>query len=321
MKKFLAFVSILTISVGSVFAQTKIEKETLVYSTKDDQELYLDKYVDNMADFQGKRPVMIYIHGGGFSMGSRTNALQIKYDKHFAKQGFVSISIDYRLGIKPGVQADQTTVLHAISIAMEDLFDATAFIINKEKDWNIDVNKIMISGGSAGAITCLNAEYELCTGGPLTKKLPEGFRYAGVISQAGCVVVHEDTLNWKTSPCPILLMHGSKDQAVPFDSYSLEGNIYAGSNYIHKQLVKLNSPHWLYEETGADHIMALKPLQYNFGEIDSFIDKFVIKGQHAIVNTVWTDNKPDSMADMQKIVPLYIIGWDKTDEEVEAGKK
>jgi hypothetical protein len=67
---------------------------------------------------------------------------------------------------------------------------------------------------------------------------------------------------------------------------------------------------------GADHIVALKPLQYNFGETDTFIDKFVMKGLQAIVHTIWADSKPDTMGDMFKVVPLYMTGWDKTDEEV-----
>lgn len=316
--KRLLFVIAVTLMITTVAAaQGKLEKETIVYSVKDGQELHLDKYVDNSVAYAGKRPVMIYVHGGGFSMGSRINALQIRYCKHFVAQGFVSFCIDYRLGVKNGTQPNQETIMNAVKIACEDLVDATAFVLSRAEEWNIDPAKIIISGGSAGAITCLTAEYDLCSGGILANCLPEGFNFAGIVSHAGCVVVHQDSLFWKKTPCPVLFMHGSKDQAVTFNSMSLEGNIYAGSNYIHKQFVELNYPHWLYEEEGADHIMALKPLQYNFGETDTFIEKFVMKGQHAVVHTIWADEKPDSMADMQKVVPLYIIGWDKTDEQVD----
>lgn len=320
MKKIIFALAVLLTGFSAGFAQSKIERETLVYSTREGQELHLDKYVDNSVPYPGKRPVMIYVHGGGFSMGSRVNALQIMYCKHFAEQGFIAFSIDYRLGIKSDVQASQETVMNAVKIACEDLNEATAFIISRADLWNIDTGKIIISGGSAGAITCLTAGYDMCSERKFTGRLPENFKYAGIISHAGSVIFHHDTLIWKTSPCPMLLMHGSKDQAVPFESYSLEGNLYAGSNYIHKQFVKINHPHWLYEETGADHIVALKPLQYNFAETDAFIDKFVMKGLKSIVHTVWADEKPDSMADMQKVVPLYIIGWDKTDEEVNLNK-
>lgn len=299
-----------------IFAQSRIERETLVYSVKEGQELRMEKFVDNSIKYNGKRPVMIYVHGGGYSMGSRINALQFTYCKHFAARGFVAFSIDYRLGVKEGVQASQEVIMNAVKISCEDLFDATAFILNKADEWNIDKNKIIISGGSAGAITCLTAEYDLCSEGKYAGRVPEGFNFAGVISHAGCIVVHQDTLKWKKTPCPILLFHGNKDAQVPFESMSIQGNLYAGSNYIHKQFQALNFSHWLYEEAGADHIVALKPLQYNFGEIEIFIEKFIMKGQHAIVHTTWKDKKPDSMADMQKVVPLYIHGWEKSDDEV-----
>lgn len=321
MKRIFIAMTVCVFLIVNVKAQSKIERETFTYSKKDGHELLLDKYVDYSIPYEGKRPVMIYVHGGGFSVGSRINALQIKYCKHFAAQGFVAFSIDYRLGVKPDVQADQPTILNAVSIANEDLIDATAFILSKAVEWNIDKNKIIISGGSAGAITCLQAEYEICSEGKFASRLPEGFNYAGVISQAGCVIVPQDTLVWKKKPCPILLMHGSKDQLVPFESYSISGNLYAGSNYIHKQFTEQKFSHWLYEEVGADHIVALKPLQYNFAEIDAFIAKMVMKGQHSIVHTIWADEIPDSMKDMFKVVPLYMTGWDKTDDEVNMNSK
>jgi pimeloyl-ACP methyl ester carboxylesterase len=302
------------LSVSAVLAQSRVEKKSVVYAVKDGVELQLDKYIDNSVAYTGKRPVLVYVHGGGFSTGSSVNALQIQYGKHFVAQGFVAILINYRLGLQGKDKPDQEATLRAVSMASSDLIDATAFVLSKADEWNIDPKKIIISGGSAGAIACLNAEYAICSGEQSASRLPNGFNYAGVVSQAGLVLVHQDTLTWKKAPCPMLLMHGNKDQQVVFDAASISGNLYAGSNYIHKQLVTLNAPHWLYEEVGADHIVALKPLQYNFGEIDTFIDRFVMKGQYAIVHTLWADTKPDSMQDMMKVVPLYINGWGKTDE-------
>lgn len=316
MQRFLFVLIACIIAAATVSAQSTVKRETMVYSTKDTIQLHLDKYVDNSVSYKGKRPVFIYVHGGGFATGSRINALQIQYCKHFVAEGFVAIAIDNRLGLANKNQPDEATVMNAVSIGYEDLIDATAFIISKANEWNIDTSKIIISGGSAGAIACLTAEYDICSSGPFSSRLPKGFNYAGVISHAGCVIVHQDTLTWKKAPCPMLLMHGNKDQLVPFDSKSVSGDIYAGSNYIHNQFVKLNYAHWFYEEAGADHIVALKPLQYNFGETDAFIEKFVMKKQQAIVHTIWADNKPDSMDDMMKVVPLYITGWDKTDDEV-----
>jgi hypothetical protein len=68
-------------------------------------------------------------------------------------------------------------------------------------------------------------------------------------------------------------------------------------------------------------MVALYPFQNNFGEIDHFIDKLVMRGDHAIVQTLWADDQPDSLGKMSEVVPLYINGWDKTDEEVEMDDK
>ena len=321
MKKLTLILISFVIISATLSAQNTIQKEILVYATKDGQKLFLDKYVDSRTQFTGKRPVMIYVHGGGFSTGSSKNALQIKYNKHFAAQGFVSISINYRLSIKADTPFDRGKLSQAAALATEDLIDATAFVISKAKEWNTDTEKIIISGGSAGAITCLNAEYAIISKGKFAEKLPEDFNYAGVISHAGNVIVQQDTLDWKKIPCPMLLMHGSADQLVTFNSSKIGNTLFAGSNYLHKQFEKMNAPHWLYEEVGADHIVALKPLQYNFWEIDSFIQRFVLNKSNAIIHTQWKDKKPDSMTEMAAVVPLYMSGWEKTDEEVEQAQK
>ena len=167
----------------------------------------------------------------------------------------------------------------------------------------------------------MTLEYDICVGEEYTQKLPQGFNFAGIVSHAGSVVIPDDKISWGKKPCPLLLMHGTKDQAVSFELARLPGAVLAGSKHIHEQLVEMKASHWLYEETGADHIVALKPLQHNFGEIDTFLEKFVINPRQAIVRTVWSDEDPDSMGKMGKVVPLYIAGWGKTDEEVPSDQK
>ena len=68
---------------------------------------------------------------------------------------------------------------------VEDLYDATAWIVGHADMLNIDTTKIVISGGSAGATNSVMAEYYLCNGDELAQRLPKGFRYAGVIPFAG----------------------------------------------------------------------------------------------------------------------------------------
>lgn len=84
----------------------------------------------------------------------------------------------------------------------------------------------------------LAAEYDIFSGGRFSRTLPPDFNYAGIISHAGAVIAKEDSLNWRKSPCPMLLIHGSKDQAVSFYSSKIEGNLYTGLNYLHASYPK-----------------------------------------------------------------------------------
>jgi acetyl esterase/lipase len=50
-------------------------------------------------DTNTNRPVIIFAFGGGFVNGSRTENSMVKLCQAFAKRGFVTASIDYRLGM------------------------------------------------------------------------------------------------------------------------------------------------------------------------------------------------------------------------------
>lgn len=279
-----------------------VQKETFLYSVKDGEELYMDKYVDPTVPYDGKRPVLIYAFGGGFAMGSRSSAFQLPYYGHFTSRGFVVLAIDYRLGVKPpkdGKVEDlpvpegfETRFDYAVRIACEDMIDATAFALEHADEWGIDAGKIILSGSSAGAMTSLNAAYEVAGEREFSSRLPEEFNYGGVISLAGCIYVPETAPVWKRTPCPILFFHGSDDPTVPFNTRPQGGCWCYGSNYLHEQFVKLGYSHWLYEETGSDHIIAMTPLARNYNEIDTFIDKFVMKGMKLTVHTVFTAEPP-----------------------------
>lgn len=318
--KFTLVLTLCMMAMNQLFAQNRFEKETLVYSTKDGNELLMDKYIDTSVPATGKRPVLMYIHGGGFATGSCINALQIKYCKHFASKGFVAIAINYRLGLKDVKTPTQELVMNAVNVACEDLFDATAFILKNAGKWNVDTARVLTSGGSAGAITALTAEYMLCNGNKLAERLPKDFNYGGIISHAGAVMTMEKSVVWNKKPYPMMLMHGDHDTAVAFDYADMLGIGVYGSHYLSEQFREMNTPYWLYNEVGADHIIAIKPLQYNFAEIDSFVDNFVMGGKQGHVYTEWQNEEPDNMSSVEnmiKVVPLYILGFDKTDDELE----
>jgi acetyl esterase/lipase len=67
--------------------------------------LKLDLYQPT-GDAQRQRPALIWVHGGGFTSGSKTSGAGKATT--FAKLGYVSVSIDYRLLAPPGCAGDPT---------------------------------------------------------------------------------------------------------------------------------------------------------------------------------------------------------------------
>ena len=159
-------------------ANVEVQKENFVFSIKGTDTLSLDKYELTSMSPASKKPVMIFAFGGGFKGGDKADKGYIPYFEFLARNGFVVVSTDYRTTLKnldPSKVSSPMDFIaalqHAIDTAVEDFYDATGFVINQSSDWNIDVEQIVASGSSAGAITVLQAEYDLCNGHPkyLTK--------------------------------------------------------------------------------------------------------------------------------------------------------
>jgi poly(3-hydroxybutyrate) depolymerase len=317
----LVFVFFLTAACIAVAAQQHdIKRSTYIYSVKGSDTLLLDVYIDEAAAVSGRRPVMLHVHGGGFSAGSRKNVAQEMFNRHFAEMGFVSVSIDYRLALAPDNKYNVKGIDEAVRIATEDLVDATAFILAKSDVLMADTFNIMISGGSAGAITCLALEYDLCNRADYTKKLPHNFNFSGIISHAGAIPSKPDALVWAEKPCPMLLFFGDKDMLVPFDKGEVGGLNWMGSKYLHRQFEEMQVPHWVFEAKGADHVMAMKPLTDNNEETDKFYRSFIVGKCNSTVYTEWSDAVPPDMTSVEqmlKYVPLYILGFGKYLEEME----
>jgi acetyl esterase/lipase len=115
--------------------------------------------------FSGKeKPTIIFMFGGGFIRGERDNKDYMSWFSQMTANGYRIISIDYRLGLKGTnkVGVAQVNVLDAaIHMAVEDLFSATNFIIENADQLRVDPSNMVISGSSAGAISVMQAEYEL----------------------------------------------------------------------------------------------------------------------------------------------------------------
>ena len=98
MKKILLlFVALLGSTM--LFAEGRVVRDTFHYATHDGQELYLDRYMTEVAG-EELSPVMIFAFGGGFVGGERDREYYADYFRRLAEAGIVAVSIDYRLGLK-----------------------------------------------------------------------------------------------------------------------------------------------------------------------------------------------------------------------------
>ena len=267
--------------------------DTFHYATHNGEELYMDRYTLDEAT-ESARPCMIFAFGGGFVMGERDHEYYSVYFDRLAREGIVVVSIDYRLGLK-GIKADGGLVAmievfnNAINIAVEDMYAATNYVIERAEEWGVDTSKIMISGSSAGAITAVQAEWMRCNGAERAHVLPEDFRYAGVVSCAGAIFSVKGKPKFDTMPAPMLLFHGTSDSNVPYDHSSMFGVGFYGSAYIVKQLDKLGSPYWFYSVEYGDHSIAGIPLFYQCDIIMQFINDFVLNGNSLQIDTEVVD--------------------------------
>lgn len=92
---------------------------------------------------KGPAPIVINIHGGGWNHGAKES--QTGFNSFF-KAGFAVANIEYRLTPQATAPA-----------AVEDARCALIYIIKNAKELNVDVNKIVVMGGSAGGHLALMA--------------------------------------------------------------------------------------------------------------------------------------------------------------------
>lgn len=279
----------------------QIQKETFVFSIKGTDTLRLDKY-DIPELTTGAKPCVIFVFGGGFAQGERDHEYNSNYMIELAKRGYVAVAIDYRLGFKnlsgqqPVDAAGFSSMLTStILLAVEDLYDATSYVYSNAGAWNIDRDKIVANGSSAGAITVLQGEYLICNRmEALTQKLPQGFRYGGIIAFAGAIASPSLELNWPIKPSPLMLFHGDADRNVPFGRLTVGQEGFFGSDYIATQLSGMEVPYYYYKAVNYDHEIAGSPMSANLDEINSFIQKYVVARQPLVINTeVKAIGRPD----------------------------
>ena len=154
MKKTIIFVIaiLMSIACSNLDDDNPIEflsDETVVYksiSGIDENLISLD--IHTLLDSQKLQPVVIWIHGGGWSIGDKLNKMDLKVP-FFKDLGYVFVSINYRLSPFPYKLNDDARIKHPDHIT--DVADAIQWVYKNIELYGGDKTNIAILGHSAGA--------------------------------------------------------------------------------------------------------------------------------------------------------------------------
>ena len=102
----------------------------------DDSEQTLDLYSPD-SNVNQKRPAIIYVHGGSWKAGNKSNVAE--KPSFFTKNGYVFVSVNYRLYPKATYQ----------QMAL-DVASAVKWVHNHANQYQIDLDNINLMGHSAG---------------------------------------------------------------------------------------------------------------------------------------------------------------------------
>ena len=146
-------------------AQKMFSKETYTYKIVDKHKIKADVY---KGFEEGVQPVILWIHGGALIVGTR-EWINNEFLNKWIEEGYTVVSIDYRL-------APETK----LEFIIEDIEDAYYWIRNKGPGlFNIDPDRIGVSGGSAGGYLTLMTGFRVK---PTPKVLVAFYGYGDITS-------------------------------------------------------------------------------------------------------------------------------------------
>ncbi|WP_424493345.1 alpha/beta hydrolase [Salinimicrobium sp. GXAS 041] len=261
------------------------DRTTEIYATKDGEQLSLDLY-QPLKDTMNSRPLIVFMHGGGFSGGSPRSEGEVKFAEAAAKKGYVVAQISYRLtrkGANFGCDFNAAGKVETFRKAGEDFLDAVAFLIENKSRFKIDPEKLIVGGSSAGAEAVLNAVYNR----PLLLKNARKYdhlNFNGVFSLAGALL-DARYIN-KENAVPAVFFHGTDDNLVPYATAphhfcepSAPGYlILDGSKTIAERLEKNGSSYLLVTYEGAGHEISSMPIN-EFPMVFSFFKEVFLNNE------------------------------------------
>lgn len=272
---------------------------SLTTETTINKDLVMDIFTPPVTDTVSQRPVVILAHGGGFInvafmggtvlVGTMDNEdIQALADT-LAHRGFVTASIEYRLGFNI---ASPSSLKRAVWRGAQDMSAAIRFFRKNAAWFKVDPERIFVGGSSAGAFCAIHSTFV-----DYTERLPESYELVPILKKdlgalhsrpvveltsfnpfAGTSVLANDVdsipqgiaaywgaiadLSWMAhgnNKAPMVLFHGTNDLIVnykcakPFSGVVLTAPNTCGTYMMDSLMTALNMPHNTYFAQGEGH--------------------------------------------------------------------
>jgi len=263
--------------------ETIEEFKNVEYKSVNGKSLQLNIYKPK--NLTKRAPLLVFIHGGGWSGGERADYLV--YLIAFAKKGYVTATVSYRL-----------TNVAPYPACAEDITDAVQWLFKNGEKYSYDPDRIALIGGSAGAHLALLAAYgwkkpgeipdtlanpvskhrikavvdiygptDLTTEFSRTNSTVTGFLHC-TYEQAPEVFLEASPIHYlnKNNP-PTMILHGTSDQTVPISQ----------SDLLKARLDSLGVPNLYYRVPLWPHTMDIIKRVNTFSEakMTGFFEKYL----------------------------------------------
>jgi acetyl esterase/lipase len=262
----------------------------ITYAEIDGYELLLDIYLPE--DSEGPSPVVLWVHGGGWSSGDKYAAKNPA--RYFTAEGYAVASVNYRL-----------TKEEVFPAQIHDIKAAIRWLRANEEEYNLNTEKIAAAGSSAGGhlaallgTTNGNEELEGTIGDDLdyssdVQAVVDLFGPTDFLSMKDdCVGVREDEYDESNSPesnligCALYECEELANQASPITYVSSDDTSFLiihgdlditippiQSDRFYQELVNAGVDAELVVAEGFEHDVSMSLVYIE--EIISFLDKHI----------------------------------------------
>ncbi len=203
-----------------------VEKD-ITYCTVNGVALKMDMYYPS--ENNGRFPVTMYVHGGGWSSGDKAQGAGTIEIPELQKAGFLVVSVNYRLAPE-----------YVFPTMIEDVKCAVRSLRAHADEYNLDPNRIGVWGGSAGGhLVALLGTTDESAGFDVGEYLEHSSRVQAVVDMFGpadltvqfqggyesarrvfgdfdAALASPVTYTTVDDP-PFLMLHGEKDALVPIE--------------------------------------------------------------------------------------------------------